>query len=475
MEGLKKTDRRIPLGALRHVRSSKSVDSVEPEFKLRRELSQLSPLAIVVCLVLQSGCASLNLFKKEDDEYTRARNAIEGYEDKEGNWIRPEGARADKARDSSVPKAFQFIPGLGPKPVNKELAKDIKQQADELFNKAIMLQEEERRDAFRTAAKKYVEASKHWVSSALEQDSLMMAAESYFFAEDYPKAEDYYLRVLKDYPRTRYQDRIDQRRMEIGLYWLQFKDQFYNLNLTDKKRPWNDTRNHGKRVLEKMRLDNPTGKLADDVTMRLANTAFEKENWNEALDTYRDLITTYPDSPHQFEAHVLGVKSALMSYQGADYSGEPLEKAEKMIKQMVRQFPQKAKEEQEKIQDAFSEVRYRRAERLFTQATFRYNKNEAKAARIHCTRILTEFSDTPFADKAREMMEKTGGMPDEPTQHLTWLADLFPNRDKIAPLLKPTPNVEDNEQQRSSYERTAAQPSTPTPNAFGSEGGTSKR
>ena len=212
-----------------------------------------------------------------------------------------------------------------------------------------------------------------------------------------------------------------------------------------------------------MRLDNPTGRLADDVTMELATTSFQKGNWNEALDTYQDLITAYPDSEHQFDAHFLGVKSALMSYQGADYSGESLDKAEKMIKQMVRQFPQKAKDEQDQIQDAFKEVRYRRAERLFTNATYRYNKSEARAARMHCTQLLAEYSDTPFADQAKAMMEKTGGMPAEPIQQFSWFADLFPTRDKITPLLKPLPDVDEEENLRSVYERTASNPKSMSP------------
>ena len=429
--------------------------------------------ALLMLILIQAGCASFNLFKKEDDEYRRARNSIEGYEDKEGNWIRPEGIRADKSRDSNIPKAFQFIPGLGSAPVNKDLARSTYLEADELFKNAAKSTEQGgRRAQFRASAKKYKEAGKHWASSALEQDALYMTAESYFFAEDYPKAEDYFVKLIKEYPRTRYQDMVDKRRMEIGLFWLKFDDEFYHVNVSDNRKPWNDTRKHGIRVLEKMRLDNPVGRLADDVTMELANTAFKKGNWNDALDTYSDLISTYPDSPHQFDAHLLGVKAALQSYQGADYSQEPLEKAEKMIKQMARQFREKAEGEKKQIEDAMKEVRYNRAEREFALATYRLNKQEARAARIHCMKVLSDFGDTPFADKAKIMMEKTGGMPAEPIQQLSWLADLFPNRDKITPLLKPTPNLDDQDKAaQERYERTAGK-SGP---ASSTAGGTSQR
>ena len=305
-------------------------------------------LAIVLFLILQStGCKILSPWK--EDEYSRAKNAIEGYEDKEGNWIRPEGSRADKMVNSDVPKIFRKIPGLGERKVDKELAREKLNEANGYYQAATTSQGGDRKELYLKAAKTYIQAGKQWASSSLEQDAYFMAAESYFFAEEYPKAEDYYVKLIKEYPRTRYQDRVDQRRMEIGNYWLQFPDKFYNVNWTDKTKPWNDTQNHGKRVLEKMLLDSPTGRLADDATMDIANTEFKRENWNEALDRYRDLITVYTDSPHQFDAHFLGSKAALLAYQGPQYSSEPLEQADKLLKQMVRQFSKQASERKEPI------------------------------------------------------------------------------------------------------------------------------
>ena len=383
-----------------------------------------------------SGCS---LFKPwKEDEYSRAKNAIEGYEDKEGNWIRPEGSRADKMMNSDVPKIFRKIPGLGERTVDKDLARTTLKEANELYQAAVSSQGSDRKELFRQAAKKYNQAGKHWASSSLDQDAYFMTAESYFFAEDYPKAEDYYVKLIKEYPRTRYQDRVDQRRMEIGNYWLQFPDKFYNINLTDKKRPLNDTENHGKRVLEKMLLDSPTGRLADDVTMDIANTEFKRENWNEALDRYRDLISVYTDSPHQFDAHFLGAKSALLAYQGPQYSAEPLEQADKLLKQMVRQFSKQASERKEPIAEMLAEVKYRQAERLYDEATYRNNKQEYAAAILYCDRILDNYPDTPFADKAQQIIDKAEGKPSVPTPYLHWMTYAFPTRDKVTPLLKPT-------------------------------------
>ena len=399
--------------------------------------SWLPAIFLTSLLPILPGCASLNPWK--DEEYARAKNAIEGYEDTEGNWVRPEGISADKRRNSDLPKFLQKIPGVGARPVNKELARSKYREADEIFRKATATSDEtERRKLFRSAGKKYIDAGKDWVSSALEQDAYFMAAESSYFAEDYPKAEDYYLKLIKEYPRTRYQDRVDQRRSAIGHYWLQFPDKFYNVNLTDNKKPLNDTQNHGKRVMDKIRLDSPTSSIADDVTMEIANTEFQRENWNEALDAYRDLIQQYPDSPHQFDAHFLGVKAALLAYQGPQYAAEPLDHADSMLKKIGKLFPTQAQEHQDKIREAMAEVKYRKAERLFEEAQYRANKQEYGAAQIYCEKILADYEDTPFGDKAKQILGKADGKPVVPTPYLHFMTKAFPTRDKITPLLKPT-------------------------------------
>jgi outer membrane protein assembly factor BamD (BamD/ComL family) len=241
------------------------------------------------------------------------------------------------------------------------------------------------------------------------------------------------------------------------------------VNFTDKRRPWNDTAKHGVRVLEKVRLDSPTGKLADDVTMELANNAFRNEKWIEALDTYRDLITTYPDSRHLFDAHFLGLKAALESYRGPDYSQEALDHAEKLIKQM-RQFPEEARREKTEIDRMYTELINRRAEYKYNRAQYYFNKGEARASRVKCEELLKDYENTVFAEPARELLAKTKDMPDEPTPYLKWVGDMFPTNDKLAPLLKPLPAEAQDSTRRDEIERTANPRLLGSPSTSGSLG-----
>ncbi len=399
----------------------------------------------ILSLSLSIGCAAFNVNKNSMPEYDEARNSVEGYSDSDGNWVRPEGARAEKKKKGKTPAALAWIPGMSEKPPNKEKARALYLEGDELFEKAKNAEGDERIEFFRQAAKKYKAAAKEWRSSALEQDAMMMAGESYFFSEDYTYAENLYVKLVKEYPRTRYQDKVDQRLMEISLYWLKYDEAdpkaFYELNVTDRRRPWNDTHGHGKRVLDRVRLANPTGKLADDATMELATDAFRKGNYVEARDTFEDLRITYPDSPHQFDAHFLGLKAALETYEGAQYASEPLDEAEKMIKKIMKQFPQQAKEHQEYLNRAYLEVRFKKSERLWDQADYHLKRGENNAARMYLDRLLTEYNDTPFAENARTAQEKIAEQPGEPTRHFQWLANAFPERKKTAPLLESKEDV----------------------------------
>jgi hypothetical protein len=70
-----------------------------------------------------------------------------------------------------------------------------------------------------------------------------------------------------------------------------------------------------------------------------ANEYFQAGKYLRADEYYTDLRQAYPTSEHQFSAHFLGLKTKLMSYLGPNYSTNVLDDAEKLIKQMRRQFP----------------------------------------------------------------------------------------------------------------------------------------
>lgn len=381
-------------------------------------------LALWPCFTvgLLSGCSVLSPKQSALTDYESARKAIE---DPEGVY-RPEGKSAEA---EGVGSSFLKQVGLGTsKRRDIEVARTHYAKADDLFEAAKDLEGTDRQKKFRAAAAEYKLAAKNWQSSGLEQDALLMAAESHFFAEDYYRAESMYADLVKEYPQNPYMDHIDSRRFEIADYWLKYDrskpSPFVVVNVSDPRRPWNDTGGHGKRVLENVRLDNPTGRIGDDATMRLAMDHLENERFEDAADTFADVRMTYPDSEHQFDAQRLELQSLLASYQGPQYSSIPVTTAQKRVEQIRRQFPQQSEEHREELQEAYAKVRFAMAERIWHQARYRRIRAEYGAAKFHYQRILDNYSDTPFAEKAQEALAAIQDKPDTPPQRfkaLVWL------------------------------------------------------
>ena len=328
-------------------------------------------------------------------------------------------------------------------------------EADDLFRQAMAADPRRKSDIFEIAAPKFAAAADRWPDSQLAMDALFMAGESYFFADDYPQANLYYEKLVKAFPNNRYLDLVDKRRFEIARFWLDLNhhsaEPFYYVNWINKVRPWRDARGHGLRVFDKIRIDDPTGKLADDATLAAGNEHFISGRFYKADDYYTDLRKAYPTSEHQFEAHFLGTKAKLNSYLGPAYGGTALDETEKLIKQTRRQFPQEAAREREFLDKAAAEVRYRKAEQLSHLARYYDWRAEYRAAEHYYARVVREFNDTPLAQRAEERIGQIAGLPPKPAQQLPWLVALFPESDKAKPLLKAT-------QQAQAETQIAAQP-----------------
>ncbi|QDV21799.1 Outer membrane protein assembly factor BamD [Aureliella helgolandensis] len=390
------------------------------------------PYSIVVVSLCTNGCSIFSPSRGSQTDYAAAKRSIEnpvgvGGEPYGDGTFRPEGVSAE--REGVTSDFFERIGLRAKRRRDVDLAQSLYGQADAAFEAAKTLEGEARAEAFRKAAGLYKDAAKNWQSSGLEQDALLMQAESHFFAEDYYRAELVFSELVKEYPRNPYLDHVGSRRFEIADYWLksdahQHKP-FVVLNVSDPKKPWNDTGGHGMRVLERIRIDDPTGKVSDDTTMRIAVEQYEKGKFEEAAMTFEDLRMTYPDSEHQFNAQFLEMQSLLASYQGPTYSSVPLTDAHKRVLQIVKQFPKEAEEHQQEINQAYSKIRFQMAERVWEQAEYRRKRSENSSAKFHYNRILEEYGDTPFAERAQTGLDAIQGEPSDPPQRFQSLLWIF--------------------------------------------------
>lgn len=294
-------------------------------------------------------------------------------------------------------------------------------------------------DLFLDAAQTFREAAANWPDSALEHDALFWMGESFFFADHYVQANRAYEYLIVRYSGTRHLDKVEARRYTIAQYWLKRADQASSwtmgVDLTDPKRPAKDVAGEGRRVLHRIRLDDPTGKLADDATLALANAYFKSERYIEAADTYEDLRRNYPGSPHQFHAHLLEMRARLESYHGASYDSTALEQADKLMKAIVRQFPQEARENETYLAREAARIRDLLAERDWKMAKYFEKRGENRAASIYYKEVASNYSDTAYADKAQQRVGDLASKPPLPPQYAQWLVDIFPEPKATRPLI----------------------------------------
>ena len=335
-----------------------------------------------------------------------------------------------------VESSWKTLIGKG---VNPQKARELYVGAEQKYQEALRAESDQKPDLFAQAAKQFQEAAERWPDSALEEDAMFMTGEGYFFADMYPKANEAWEKLLKKYQNSKHLDAVEARRFSIAQFWLESYDKdpesFWAFNFTDGTRPTRDTFGNAVRVFDRIRLDDPTGKLADDATLAAGNAYFAKQRYLDADNFYTDLRKTFPSSEHQFRAHLLGLKSKLLSYEGTDYSGTPLDDAEKLVKQIQRQFPQEAAKEREYLARAYAEVRFKKAEREWSLAQYYDRRGEYGAARFYYDILTKDFAETPFAEKARARVGEVADKPAVPPQRFQWLVEAFPKEGNTKPLI----------------------------------------
>ncbi|HWA98799.1 MAG TPA: outer membrane protein assembly factor BamD [Pirellulales bacterium] len=323
----------------------------------------------------------------------------------------------DAAKTENIAKRWKKMIGRGP---NEAVARQAYADAEAAF----------RAKNYEEAVKKYAIAADRWPDSMLEEDAMFMLAESYFFCDRYSKTSDTYTKMLKKYENSRYMDKVMVRSFAIGKYWDEVgkKHKWLVPNFSDKTRPLFDTQGHAIAVFEGMRMNDPTGPLADDACLAAGVSHFMSGHWEDADHQFDTLRKEYPRSEHQVEAHLLGLKTKLKNYQGSQYDERPLTEADKLVDSTLLQFSRDLPEERERLQATKRSIRDQRAEREYINGEYYYNRKCYRAARYYYEHLIKQFPETPSAKLAEARMEETKNYPPDPPNYWGWLGKIFGER-----------------------------------------------
>jgi len=411
-------------------------------------------LSLTLCAVPLGGCAWNNSSRKTGPHngYGPSRNGVadstrrypvrqvalddEIYPDDGGSHEENPLTLTDFSPDN-ISKTMLRLSGYGP---DKQIAAKAFAKGEALFQEAVQGDQKKRAARLEAAAKLYQQAAGRWPDSPMEERALMMVGECYYFADRYPDAMLAYDYAIKRYRNTEYIDTIAKRRFALAHWWLEkYRENPHwptTPNLTDTTQPWFDTFGAALKLFDQIRLDDPTNDLADDATMAAAGAYYEAGKIVQAEQFYADLRRSFPNSKHQFKAHLMGMICNLQLYQGPDYDGAPLQKSEQLIRTMCRQFPKQAREQRKYLEKAFKEVRAKQAERKWQMAQYFESQGKYGGAAFYYKLLIRDYPQASVADEARKRLEAIAGRPDIPPQKLKWLVDAFPERkEKSKPLV----------------------------------------
>ncbi|UUO05685.1 outer membrane protein assembly factor BamD [Blastopirellula sp. J2-11] len=410
---------------------------------------QAGRFAVLACMAAVLGCASWRPGGAETVAQTPVMSPgvrqvafeenqppgadVEPVEVEKKSWWRSLGG-------SSVERSIRETTGKVVQ--DKARAKRLYAEAEAAYEQGLKAPVGQRDDALHSAADNFITAGKYYPESDLEENSLMYAAECYYFLDEYPDAVEMYGKLVKKYPNTKYLDQVGNRRFKLARYWVdrysENPDWTLAPNFTDEERPLFDRFGNAIKLYDMIRLDDPTGKLADDATLAAANANFKRGKYEAADRFYTDLRQNFPSSEHQFIGHYLGMFCKLKMYQGPSYDGQSLEEAGKLAERMERQFPDRVIEHREAIDAAKKEVRAKQAERLWHLATFFEGRQQYGGARFYYDQVIQEFPNSNMADAARQRMVEIADRPDHAPQKAKWLVDLIDyDEDKDMPKIAP--------------------------------------
>lgn len=287
-------------------------------------------------------------------------------------------------------------------------------------------------------------------------------AETQFQRGQYMSANDNYEELAKSYPGTKYLDKIIERQYAIGDFWITAAgtprrseaakspdSAFAVLGMKDPsiaqasydpsasgaqspqspvpslkiptddltwrerfrgKLPLFDWGAYGIQTLERALHHDPTGPIADDVLMRIADHHFAKADYDSAIIYYDQLASDLPKSPLRPLAMLASIDSKIKAYVGPDYEGSGLERAREQIRQAQLLFAENPQVLQA-LYSTLDQIKEAEAERAYRRAAYYHKIGKYTSAEYMYGMVPRRWPKSPWAQKAKDGLAQIAKAP----------------------------------------------------------------
>ena len=252
------------------------------------------------------------------------------------------------------------------------------------------------------------------------EKALFFLAESQFRQGKLVNANDSFVKLMVNYPGTRFRDEVVKREYEIALTWLDSVDP----NSPPEKRgsfsdhfngrlPFVDVSGTALQVLEHVRHHDPDANApyGDDAVKRIADYHYQYGHWEEASTHYDQLIADHPKSEFLQYAYSRSIDSKLKAYYGPDYDVSGLDKANTQIEQMARLFPERTAETRETLSRSTDLINDQNAEITYRRGEFYQQTGYPGAAEFCFGEVKARWPSSEWANKAAAKLDLIAKAP----------------------------------------------------------------
>jgi outer membrane protein assembly factor BamD (BamD/ComL family) len=220
--------------------------------------------------------------------------------------------------------------------------------------------------------------------------------------------------LFKKYPGTEYVDKIVAREFKIAQYWLSYEDpKAKPLDWTshfDGRQPLVDTGSFAVKALEHTRTHDPSGPLADDATLRMADHYHNAGDYESAAVFYDQLLTEYPKSEYRERAQRSTIDAKMKGYIGPEYDFTALEQARETIRKTTAEFPDRHVST-DGLSHTLDLISDQEAEKEFTNGLYYIRARKPISAEYQFGLVMAKWPKSKWAAEARKEIAMVAKMP----------------------------------------------------------------
>ncbi len=250
------------------------------------------------------------------------------------------------------------------------------------------------------AAEQFQRLANTYSESDLAEEGLILSAKNFLSAGDFTKCREQLEELRRRYANPSYLDAIGEVEIALGRGYLMGKGEGGTYRLTSRLRK--------ARVIFQRQFDtDPQGRWADDALFGLGECFEARQDYDEAIKKYKNLLEKYPRSELRAEAESHIANCINKREPQPEYTESETEEARKRIQQARDEaMTEDVDLDVALLEDNEKLLSLRQARKRYEQGLF-YEKNKHyRAAEVYFELVKSRFPDTVWAEKAKTALER---------------------------------------------------------------------